>query len=215
MANKENCKILDFGTGSGVFALALSQVTDNGAIYAIDTVNDKSQKDPNFNDTANEQRLIWNEFEKSFKINFDHYDGCVLPFSDNSFDMIVAYAVVEHIEPSELSNIFNELKRVLKKDGLFFIFKTPRKLAYTEHLASWLRYGCHEILYGDDEINEILRANKFKILKNWKSNMVPEFPDKITNPLYPVLRKIDTLLNFYPVRMLAHHNNFVIKKCLE
>jgi SAM-dependent methyltransferase len=42
-----------------------------------------------------------------------------LAFADNSFDMISALAVLEHIEPEALISLFSEIKRVLKPGGLF------------------------------------------------------------------------------------------------
>ncbi|MBI4743977.1 MAG: class I SAM-dependent methyltransferase [Actinobacteria bacterium] len=205
-------KVLDFGTGSGIFAIILRNLNKNAKICAIDTYHDKSQKDPNFKDTSSEQKLIWNEFNKVFKIDFTHYDELSIPFPDNTFDIITAYAVIEHIEPRELDKILNELKRVLKKDGLFFVFKTPRKLAYAERLAGLMRLGCHDILYGDLEVKSIFLKHHFDILSNWKSNMVFEFPGIITNLFYPILKPLDSLLYYSPFRIFAHHNNFVLRK---
>lgn len=210
--SRKKCKILDFGTGSGIFAIALSQVIKNSQIFAIDAYQDVSQKDPNFYNTADEQRLIWDKFRKIFEIDFSHYDGRNIPFSSSSFDVISAYAVIEHINQQEIGIIFSEIQRVLKEDGLFFVFKTPRRFAYTEYLAGIMGFGRHEILYGDAEILDILKKNKFNIIEKWKSNMIPEFPDKITNPFYPLLRKIDSILYYSPFRLFAHHNNFVLSK---
>lgn len=208
----ESCNILDFGTGSGIFAIVLRNLNKNVKIYAIDTYQDKSQKDPNFEDTSSEQKLIWDEFNKAFKIDFTHYDGLNIPFPDNTFDIVTAYAVIEHIEPKELDKVFSELKRVLKKEGLLFVFKTPRKLAYTEYSAGLLGLGRHEILYGDLEIKNIFSKHQFGIVENWKSNIVFEFPGKITNLFYPILKIIDFILFYSPFRIFAHHNNFVLRK---
>lgn len=205
-------KILDFGTGSGIFAIMIRNLNKNVKISAIDTYKDKSQKDPNFKDTSDKQKLIWDEFHKIFKVDFTHYDGLNIPFSDNTFDIVTAYAVIEHIEPAELDHVFRELRRVLKKDGLLFVFKTPRKLAYTEYLAGFFGLGRHGILYGDLEIKHIFSKYQFDIVKNWKSNMTPEFPGKITNLFYPILKIIAFILFYSPFRIFAHHNNFVLRK---
>ena len=210
--SNRNCKILDLGTGSGVFAILLRKLNKNVKIYAIDAFKDKSQKNPNFKDTFNQQKMIWNDFNKIFKINFTHYDGLKIPFSDNTFDIVTAYAVIEHIEPKILDKVFSDIKRVLKEDGLFFIFKTPRKLAYTEYLAGFLGLGRHDILYGDFEIKQILFRNHFNLVENWKSNMVFDFPWKITNLFYTPLKVIGAVLPYSPFRLFAHHNNFVLRK---
>lgn len=46
-------------------------------------------------------------------------DASLLPFKENSFDLIFAESILEHIRPaSKISNIADEVKRVLKPGGL-------------------------------------------------------------------------------------------------
>lgn len=45
-----------------------------------------------------------------------------LPYEDNTFDIVLLYAVIEHI--NNPSNLFNELKRVLKNNGVVMLI-TP------------------------------------------------------------------------------------------
>ncbi|MDW7731311.1 MAG: methyltransferase domain-containing protein [Methanolobus sp.] len=204
--------MLDFGTGSGIFAILLRGLSPDAKLFAIDANKDESQKDPNFSDTPNEQKIIWSEFNEKFNIDFNHYDGVNIPFPDNTFDIITAYAVIEHVPLSELDKVMNEIKRVLKSDGLLFVFKTPRKLAYTEYLAGFLRLGRHEKLYGDNEVRSLFEKHQLDVIENWKSDMVFEFPGKITNPIYSVFKCLDFLLYHSPFQIFAHHNNFVLKK---
>lgn len=42
-----------------------------------------------------------------------------LPFSDKSFDLVCAFDVIEHVEDDQLA--VNEMKRVVKEDGVIFI----------------------------------------------------------------------------------------------
>jgi SAM-dependent methyltransferase len=48
----------------------------------------------------------------------------LLQFSDNSFDLLVAFDVLEHIPQDDLPKFFSEVKRILKIDG-FFIARFP------------------------------------------------------------------------------------------
>lgn len=59
-------------------------------------------------------------------------DVTKLPFKDNSFDLVTANMVVEHLTMPE--NQFLEIKRILRSDGIF-IFHTPNNLGYTTVLS--------------------------------------------------------------------------------
>ncbi len=75
------------------------------------------------------------EFGKVVSIEYDKYccefasektgleiiNGSIteLPFEDNSFDLVCAFDVIEHVENDQLA--VNEIKRVAKKNGVIFI----------------------------------------------------------------------------------------------
>jgi SAM-dependent methyltransferase len=206
----QDFSILDIGTGSGIFAILLRKLQENISISAIDTINDESQNDPNFSDTTQQQKLIWGHFSKKYNINFKHYDGAILPYSDNSFDAITACAVIEHIIPNKLPGVLSELKRVLKKNGKIYIYKFPRTLSYSERLAKLLGIGSHDILYSDKDIRKIFDKNGLEIAQEWRTDMVIDFPAKVTNPLYYPLKIIDKVLIKTPLSVFSHNNNYVL-----
>ncbi|MFH0876446.1 MAG: glycosyltransferase [archaeon] len=207
---KEGDHILDFGTGSGIFAMLLSKY--NVSVDAIDTIENKSQSDPNFNDTKIKQKEIWQEFKKKFNVDFRHYDGKKLPFPDNCFDVITTYAVIEHITKSDLKIVMPELQRVLKPDGLLFVFKLPRKFAYIEYVAKLLNLGGHEDLYGDRHSKLFFKEHGFTTLEYWKSVLFFEYPGKITNKLYWIFINLEKIFNRTPLMLFSHDNNFVLRK---
>ena len=59
-------------------------------------------------------------------------DITYLPFSDNSFDLITANMVFEHLEKPEAQ--LREISRILFPDGIL-VFHTPNKLSYSTILA--------------------------------------------------------------------------------
>jgi len=60
-------------------------------------------------------------------VKFEKVDARQLPFSDEIFDIIIAFQLIEHIPPNEISNFLREAKRILKNRGLLFITTPNRK----------------------------------------------------------------------------------------
>ncbi|MFX1282013.1 MAG: class I SAM-dependent methyltransferase [Promethearchaeota archaeon] len=82
-----------------------------------------------------------------------------IPFKDETFDVVVALEVIEHVPNVRKS--FSDVRRVLKKNG-FFIFSTPihQKLwTHFDSLAGHLRrFDPYELL-------KITFKNKFHLIK--------------------------------------------------
>lgn len=107
---KDNIKLLDCGCDNGQFTLRLAAKLNTKQIYGIE-VNETAIPEA-------KQRGI--EVKKS-DLNFK------FPFRSNSFDVVVADQVIEHLW--ELDNFVSEIYRVLRPGGYTIIS--------TENLASW------------------------------------------------------------------------------
>ena len=125
-----DARVLDFGCGSGAFALSLLR---QGAkdIVGVDV-------DTELLDIAI-SRL--NDFEFSGchfrEIDFvDETSG--LPFEDGEFDIVWPHAVLEHVFPRQRKFVLRELWRVLKKGGLLIVDATPNRLWIKEYHTSRL-----------------------------------------------------------------------------
>ena len=99
----EKSKILEIGFGNGHFLK-----------YA-------SEKDWDVYGTEANEALVKTAQESGFiAIHTDNLSS----FHDNTFDLIVAFDVLEHIPQDVLVNFISEIKRILKSDG-FFIARFP------------------------------------------------------------------------------------------
>ena len=66
-------------------------------------------------------------------LTFAMNDVTQLDFPENSFDLIVSFETLEHLEHQEL--MLTEFRRVLKPDG-FLIISTPDKAIYTDQMGT-------------------------------------------------------------------------------
>lgn len=64
---------------------------------------------------------------KQLGINVVHGDNHQLPFHNKSFDTVLAYHSIYHTDSKGIVKIINEVKRVLKDDGEFFLTMLSKK----------------------------------------------------------------------------------------
>lgn len=65
------------------------------------------------------------------------WDGCIMPFEDASFDVVISTEVLEHVPDPDL--YLMEVKRVLKPGGMFF-FTVPFLMSLHEVPHDYYRY---------------------------------------------------------------------------
>jgi len=106
-----NKTILDVGCGWGSFVLSTLKLNPC-KVAGIDVT----------------QPDIQNALEniKDPRVSFAVASALKLPFPDESFDTVTAWEVIEHIPKGTEPQFFNEIHRVLKKNGCFY-FSTPNK----------------------------------------------------------------------------------------
>ena len=116
-------QILEIGTGSGVIAACLAdRAGKDGQVTAIDTTD---------------QRIINGRFI------FLTVDDCLLPFPDNSFDVVISNHVLEHVgdAPEQLRHL-REIGRVMRQDGVGYLAVPNRWSIREPHyrllFLSWL-----------------------------------------------------------------------------
>ncbi len=99
-----NEKILDLGCGNGRYFEYLKE--KNADYFGVD----------------NSKKLIDLAKIRYPKANFHLADALNLPFPDNFFDKVMSIATFHHIPSEELRiNFLNEIKRVLKTEGILIL----------------------------------------------------------------------------------------------
>lgn len=123
----KNKKILDVGSGIGILVGALRALGADAVGVDKFIFDDERQ---NFYTVTDFKKLesIWREGK--IKIIKSDIVNESLPFPDETFDVVISDATMEHL-PDSPKDLFLEVRRVLKKNGLF--------LATTPNLANLLR----------------------------------------------------------------------------
>lgn len=81
-------------------------------------------------------------------------DGTKLPFNASSFDMVISFQVIEHIEPINVLDYLSEIKRVLKEEGVFLVSTPNPKLRLLPLQKPWNPE--HRKEYKDKELQRLL-----------------------------------------------------------
>lgn len=210
-------KVLDFGCGIGLQAYLLAHL--GYEVTGLETVEDKSldgflkgRAETHIKSREESMRGVWETIRKKAPIDFRFYDGRNIPFPDRHFDVVLAYAVFEHIPPAEVPGIIKGIRRIMKPGGTLYIFQLPRRASYTEFIARKLGLESHEYLWTYSSINEALGRSGFTVKFYQQVDMMINHPYKVVNPLYPVLKTVNKVLLQTPLSHFAHHLTVVAEK---
>ncbi|HEC91974.1 MAG TPA: class I SAM-dependent methyltransferase [Candidatus Atribacteria bacterium] len=157
--NMTKKKILELGSGSGLFTLYLRKKSVE--IYGIE---------PDLNSYIASRLLLK---ENNISNCIFRAKGESLPFKENTFDIIVSYQVLEHTK--DPFSVLKESKRVLKKEGIIY-FVVPNYFSFWEghYGLLWFPFlnkflaKCYVRVLGrnDKFIDDLHFINPFKI-KKW------------------------------------------------
>jgi hypothetical protein len=144
-----------------------------------------------------------------------------LDLKSNSVDGFISSGVLEHVREDGKGKeeiILQEIQRVLKKRGLFFIWNLPAKLGTSEVLAMISGQWHHQYRYWKKEIISLLENSNFEILYVDKHKFFPgavmNFLERWINPAN--LLKFDNALSrFFLFNTLARDFVVVARKTWE
>jgi ubiquinone/menaquinone biosynthesis C-methylase UbiE len=146
----KNKKVLDIGCGYGW--------------CEVDFLNRGVQKIVG-TEITKEDLITAKKHIKNSKAEFVVAGATKLPFPDDSFDTVVSWEVIEHIPKNTEDEMFSEVKRVLKKGGVFYL-STPYKHLISNLLdpAWWLIGHRH---YSKEILSDYGKSNGFKLEKSY------------------------------------------------
>jgi ubiquinone/menaquinone biosynthesis C-methylase UbiE len=92
---------------------------------------------------------------------FRHFDGTTIPYEDARFDVALASCVFHHIPHDEHVALLREIRRVLKKDGLLFVFEHNPLNPLTRHAVNTCPFDENAVLILAPTMRRRVRAAGF------------------------------------------------------
>ena len=105
----ESTRVLDYGCGTGLFLRRLRHFNFSGTMCGCDPSSGMLEQ----------ARGGW----RTVAPEFVHFDGQHLPYSDGSFNLVIACAVLHHIPVTERGAVYREITRVLTVGGRLCVFE--------------------------------------------------------------------------------------------
>ena len=201
-SEKQKIRILDWGCGKGHISYLLKNVLKNVDVTSCD-VSEESAKDDS---TFGQKTPIIETFQIEVIPLLHEY---ILPFEDESFDIVLSIGVLEHV-PSDAESL-KEINRVLTSGGLFFCAFLPYTYSWTQKIAHMMGNNYHDRLYDWGIVKSLLSDSHFKLLDKWHRSFFPK-----NNFQFPMYRKFESLDQFIcentPLKHLATNIEFVAEK---
>lgn len=144
----KTARILDWGCGTGHFSDFLVNYGYDVTPYGFDM--------PELLEFSNPKAL-----SKFVKAN----ESTILPFKNNSFDIVLSIGVLEHVREfggTEIDSL-KEINRILDRDGIFFCYHLPNQKSWIEVLSSLINKWHHEYRYSKIQIAEMVHQSGFQL----------------------------------------------------
>ncbi len=152
-------RVLDVGCGDGVTDLGIALRYGPKELIGIDPFKGFERLPQILAD----HHLGHMAMPKNLK--FMAEDGNALPFADNSFDALISWGSVEHMAGG-YDRALNEMRRVLKPDGLLFIAPGLFYSNIGHHLGEFSTEPFFHLTHTHDEVRDIV------------FNSTPQFMDR-------------------------------------
>jgi ubiquinone/menaquinone biosynthesis C-methylase UbiE len=133
---KDSDQVLEIGFGEGYGTHLISGYVDS--VIGLD-VEEKAVE-------------YANKKYGSGNCSFQTYDGSKIPFEENTFDSIVSYQVIEHVEKDE--NFLKEIHRVLQDQGKLYLTTPNRLHRLAPGEEPWNPF--HEREYSPEQLRELM-----------------------------------------------------------
>lgn len=103
------------------------------------------------------------------------FDGNLLPFPDNTFDVIFTACVFHHIPVEDHARLLSEIRRVLAPGGTFFIFEHNPLNPLTVKVVNQCPFDENAVLITASELGRRLASANFQSIRRRYRIFFPRF----------------------------------------
>jgi SAM-dependent methyltransferase len=157
------CRMLDWGCGLGQMSYLLRRRGFDVSAYELGSTIDNDLPDMPLTRVLNVIRAT---------------HPTQLPFESGSYDAVLSCGVLEHVdefsEPGNEVRSLEEIHRVLRPGGHFFIYQLPQRYTWQEAIIRRLGRYTHPRLFDASEIRDMLSAQGFRVRHVRRNNMLPK-----------------------------------------
>ncbi len=168
-----DARVLDVGCGYGQIAALLRLRRADLSVYGVDL----------------REHAIWAQLRRRYGCILTAGDALNLKFTDDEFDVVFAFGVMEHVnfdEPMGRTqrdlSFLKEMHRVLKSGGRLFLFYIPNRYSWTEAMARKLRgrgIFAHRQVYRVGELVRLLETAGFDKVQLDRHGLFPTHLEKL------------------------------------
>ena len=171
-------KILDFGCGDGNSAIYIRKHFPESSIFGID-VSPKSVH-------LAEEKGITNTV-------FNSFNGEVLPYETEEFDIIFTSMVFHHIEHRLHNDTLKEIFRVLKIGGRFYNFEHNSNNPFTRKVVRSCELDKDAVLLKPSYIKKLTKTIGFKIKNLNYTLFFPRYK------IFKIFVRLEKMLTWCPI----------------
>jgi len=171
-SKKKELRILDLGCGVGDKSFLLKKLFSKSHIIGLETTN-HDDIDHVKNKPHEFYENIYKKINKKFGLELNMYDGKNIPSKFGNFDVIILYAVIEHITPGKRTDFIHSVEKRLKNNGYFVITRCPRRLGLIEFVSRTFKLGAHEWVLSKKDLLNLFPQNYYQIKVFKNMNNIP------------------------------------------
>lgn len=170
--------ILDFGCGNGRHCRFLLEQSERFQVPISLFAIDLSHESISITD-----KLIRKLFPKS-KVNLKSYDGKIIPYDSNFFDIVFSVAVLDQLKIEDSKTICDEIYRITKPGGTFLVdLECLAKKSFVSEIGSEMEENTYVITsdcekgifqhyFTENELKELFsKWSYWRILEKYTSSI--------------------------------------------